>query len=398
MVYSRCISRLIILLIVSLLAACGAGNAEVDEPVYHHLVKSYPLKLESNYSVNRHFVARVEARQRVVLGFELAGTLESVLVDEGELVEQGQLLASLDVQLLNVELQQLEAQLQEINARQKLAKIELQRQQALLKKGFAAEQRIDELDAELDVLSAQLLSQQATVAAAQTRIAKSSLYAPYDGQVSTRYLDGGAVLAGQEVLQILERGNVEVKVGVPASLVASLQVGEHIRVVKSAVEISADEANPIDANGIQAEIIAVGHTVNDVTRTVNVRLALPDNTVSVDGELMYLPLAELRQQQGFWIPAAALSSSVRGLWNVLVVVPVQENVIDAETVATKLFSLEARSVHLLHMSGDRAFINGALNSGESIVAVGVHRLAVGQVVRVDDVAYELHSSVAVNQP
>jgi RND family efflux transporter MFP subunit len=391
MVYSRYLSSLLCLLMAGVLTACGAGNAD-DKPPYHHLVKTYPLVPASSYAVNRHFVAKVEARQRVVLGFELAGTVATVAVDEGELVEQGQLLARLDTQLLDVELQQSAAQLQEIKAKQKLAKLELQRQQTLKEKGFTAEQRIDELNAELDVLAAQLLSQQATVAATQARIDKSSLYAPYDGQVAVRYVDGGAVVAGQDVLQILERGDIEVRAGIPAELAAGLNVGDKLTVEKSMVEANTK-------GRADAEIIAIGHTVNDITRTVNIRLALPDEMTSVDGGLVYLSMDDLRQQAGFWIPATALSASVRGLWNVLVVVPVDENIADDATpVLSTLFRLEARSVHLLHMSGDRAFINGEFSAGESIVATGVHRLAVGQVVRVDAAVYDMSTKALVSQP
>ena len=45
------------------------------------------------YSVEREFIGRIEAARQSILGFELAGLVSRVMVDEGERVGQGQLLA-----------------------------------------------------------------------------------------------------------------------------------------------------------------------------------------------------------------------------------------------------------------------------------------------------------------
>lgn len=354
---------LVPVMLLLLLSGCEFGDANIADTRYFHQVKPQLLEQQASYTVQRRLVGRVEARQRVDMGFELAGTVEQVLVNDGDTVQVGQLMATMDTRLLDVQRQQLQAQQEEIQARRHLADLALARQASLRTKGFAAEQRMDELRAELDVLAAQRSRQEALLEEVETRIGKSSLLAPYSGQVSTRHLDAGAVTrAGQAVIQILEQGNTEARIGVPAKLASALKVG--------------DEATLIIANNaVASTVIAVGHSMDPVTHTVSVRLSIACESCAVDGQVVYLEQAEIRQQTGFWVPVSALSAGIRGMWNLLVLMP------DTESGQSRL---EARSINLLHMSADRAYVKGAVRDGETIVATGVHRLAVGQLVRVGE--------------
>jgi RND family efflux transporter MFP subunit len=347
-----------------LLSSCGVG-VNMGEPVvkeqpYYHQAAPLVLQHQASYTVNRLFVGQAAASQQVSLGFELSGTLLQVLVDEGDSVQQGQLLASLDTRLLRSRQQQLDAGSAEIIAQTRLSQLELNRQQKLLKQGFAAEQRIDELIAEQAVLTAKKLNLQAQQAELDIRIAQSSLYAPYAGKVSQRLLDDGAVVsAGQRVLQVLAQANNQAEVGVPAQFVNGLQLGERLSLKLNNTDISA-------------ELVAIGNSLNTASQTVSLRLALPADAAAADGELLYLVLPEVRQQAGFWVATGALTTGVRGLWNVLVMVPEADS---------GHYRLEARSVDVLHMEGNRAYIKGAINNGETVVASGTQRFAIGQIVR-----------------
>lgn len=350
-----------------ILSGCGMGvnmgEADAKEQPYYHQAAPLILQQQPSYTVNRLFVGRVAARQQVGLGFELSGTLQQVLVDEGDRVQQGQLLASLDTRLLRSRQQQLDANGAEIVAQTRLSQLALERQQALLAQGFAAEQRMDELTAEQAVLAARKRNLQAQQAELAIRIAQSSLYAPYAGRVSQRLLDDGAVVsAGQRVLQVLEQANSQAQVGVPAPFVTDLQLGERLSLLLNSIAISA-------------ELVAIGNSLDAASQTISLRLALPAEAAAADGELLYLDLPEVRQQAGFWVATGALTTGVRGLWNVLVMMP---------EASGGHYRLEARSVEVLHMEGSRAYIKGAIKSGETVVASGSQRFAIGQIVRSGD--------------
>lgn len=353
-----------VLLSVLLLLACteagSTGDAGAKASPYYHQAEPQILQQQDAYTVHRRFVGRVVARQQVSLGFELPGSLQQVSVDEGDNVQQGQLLATLDTRLLLARQQQLQAGSAEIDAQIRLVKLELERQKSLLSKGFAAEQRIDELSAELAVLAAKQLNLQAQQSELSIRLTQSSLIAPYAGKVSQRFMDEGAVVsAGQPVLQVMEGASRQAWVGVPAQFAVGLQAGEPLSLV-------------LNGKAISAELVAIGNNLDNASQTVNLRLTLPAGTAAADGELLYLDLPERRQQAGFWVATGSLTTGVRGLWNVLVMMP------DA---ASGQYRLEARSVEVLHMEGNRAYISGAIKNGETVVASGSQRFAIGQIVR-----------------
>ncbi len=345
---------------VTLLTGCEAGDASSSAP-YHYRVVAQPMTLEQGYNIDRYFVGQVEARQRAELGFELAGTIADVLVDEGDIVEAGQPMVVLDSRLLQAEILEINAQREDISARLELAKIKIKRQHELSTQGFSSKQQIDELNAEIASMKAQLKRQRALLESAKTRLAKHTLKAPYRGEVAKRYTEAGAVaIAGQAVLQLLEQGGVEAKVGVPAKFAATINVGAKVQVM-------------VAGRHLKASVLAVATNVDAVTRTSSLRLAMPDDGLLVDGEMLYLLMPEQISEQGFWVPDTALSAGVRGLWNVYALVEAQQG----------LYKVEARSIELMYMARGRAFVKGAVASDELVMSSGLHRVVPGLLVRLE---------------
>ena len=204
------------------------------------------------------------------------------------------------------------------------------------------------------------------IAALDTRIEKSTLRAAFAADVSRRYLDQGSVVSpGQAVLQLLEKGNLQAEVGVPLAQTHSLITGQML-----VVQHAGDE--------YPARLLSIGRAIDAVTRTVKLKVSLPAEAAAVDGDLLFLSLYDHRQQAGFWLPATSLSGTVRGMWNVLVLVPEPQ---------PDRFLLERRSVEILHRDGDQVFVRGALKEGEQVVSAGLHRLVAGQLVRTIEAAH-----------
>ncbi len=341
------------------LVACERSNGS-PEP-YHHQVSAISLSAQDSYQVQRYFVGRVEARQQAELGFEVAGTVAEVLVEEGDTVTAGQALARLDTSLLEADIRALEAGAEEIRARLKLTGLDIKRQQSLRKRGLAAEQQLDQLESERAALRANLKRQQAQLDAARTQLSKHSITAPYGGEVSLRNVDtGSAVTPAKVVFRLLESSRPEIRVGVPAQLLAGKTVGDSERVI-------------INHWDYRAAIKAIVNSVDAVTNTATLRLAIEGDAAIAHGEVAYLSLPEKIATSGFWVPAEALTAGVRGMWNVYALRPTEGD----------LSVIEARSVELLYMADERAFVRGAIAAGEHVVAVGTHRVAPGLAVRVE---------------
>ncbi len=357
----RAVLACIIVFGITILNGCRKTDAGIEP--YNHLVNTEVLHLSDRYMIKQRFVGKVESRKRLSVGFELIGTVAVIEVDDSELVVKGQKLAQLDTSLLELEGQEYVALLAEMKAKENLNQLELRRQTRLTGKGFGVKQRLDELLAEQESLNAQIARIRATLMGIQIKINKSTLFAPYDGIVAKRFVDVGRVVsATQPVLKILERSEFEARVGIPVLLVETIKQGDKAKVF-------------IGDYGMTAEVIALGNTVDPVSRTVEVRLSLPGSSSLVDGDLVFLELIEHRDRFGFWVPSSALVDGVRGMWNILVA-----GQIKGEDVARPLRQLEARSVEVIYFDNDSVFIDGALKDGEVIVSSGVHRFASGQIV------------------
>ncbi len=354
-----CPAKLLLILFAGSLVACSTETPSDAADVYHHLASGLIVEQVDQYEVPRQFAGLVVPSQSTDIGFELGGEVAMMQVDEGARVESGQPLALLDTRLLDAERDQLQAQQNDLRARLQLNRTNWQRQNDLKERGFAADQRLDELAAEYQSLNANLAQLDASLMANRTRLDKARLVAPFGGTISRRFVDEGAVVgAGQTVFRLLEEGMREARVGVPARLVDRLAVGDQLPVWSA-------------GQTWQGTVLAIGSDITRATLTVPVRVALPVDANVVAGDQAYLNLAETVVDSGFWVPMTALTDGVRGLWNVYVMQP----------SGNGLQRIEQRDVIVVYSDDERAFVRGALADSETIVAAGLQRLVPGQQVR-----------------
>jgi len=128
-------------------------------------------------------------------------------------------------------------------------------------------------------------------------------------------------------------------------------------------------------------VLAVGADIHPVTRTVTVRLALPETFKGIDGDLIYLNVEETVTGEGYWVPVGAITDGVRGMWRAYALVP---NSSESIAVAGSTFKIEARDIQVEYASESHVFIKGAVEAGEIIVDGGLHRFAPGQTVLLSD--------------
>ena len=81
------------------------------------VVATQAIQEQPSYEVRRSFVGRLEARRSTDTGFELGGAVLRILVDEGDAVAKGQMLARLDTKRLGAKRAELEARVHEAERR-----------------------------------------------------------------------------------------------------------------------------------------------------------------------------------------------------------------------------------------------------------------------------------------
>ncbi len=359
-----------IVLTMITLQACSEVVADETPVASQYLqASSEQLTQQDSYQVENKFVGKVIAKQDANLGFEFAGIIKTLHVIEGQQVVKGQLLAELNTQLLLIERAQLEAQLQQAEAEFDLIEANLSRLSSLSKRGFTSEQNMDELTSQKRIITANINSTLSALEASQYRIDKSKLLAPFDGIVSSRQIAQGEVIAvGTTAFRLLQTGDSEVTVGVPAGFIKQLQ--------------GKDYQLEIAGVNYPATLLSMGNEVDTVTRTISLRFALANNSPVYNGQLAYLALSQEYQQPGYWVPLSAITDGVRGMWNIYTL---EENLgfRDLETNmagSSALFKLKSTTVTVLHATEKTAYVQGDLKDNQAYVKTGIHRFVPGQMV------------------
>jgi RND family efflux transporter MFP subunit len=335
------------------------------------VVATEAVRWQDGYEVTRHFVGRIEARQESDLGFELGGMVREVLVDEGDLVNAGDVVAVLDSDRLRARRQELVAARDEARARLELAELTLERLTELLELNATSEQEYDNADKTLAAAVAALARADAAIASIDVDIAKTTLRSPFDAVVSDRYVDSGRVVdPGVPVLRLFERARPKARIGVAGGSVASVRLGNTVDIL-------------VGEREIRGHVSAVLPTRDRHSRAVDVIVELDAELDGLRrGDLARLAVTRPVESRGFWVPMQSLTEGTRGLWS-LYTFGEPPPVADGATPPIPGARLLQTHVEVLHVEADRAYVRGAVHEDQRFVARGLQRVAPGMAVRDD---------------
>ena len=379
-------------------------------------VETIAVKPVNTYQVSRLYAGTLVPRRSSELSFERSGKVSLISINEGDRIEAGTAIASLDTRMIEARKRellakrtQLVAQLEEMQAgprpetitaarstvkalseQLELARQKSYRRETLYAQGAISREQLDEILSEastrqarmnearsqLDELlagtrSEQIEAQQALIEQLDAEIdsldielQQSVLKAPFAGTISSRLLDEGTVVsAGQPILQIVEDGTIEARIGVPATAASRLAVGSHQK-----LQIGKT---------YQAKVSAILPELDSSTRTVTVVLTLQSVGTEVTlGQVAKLELTNNLSTSGYWLPLSALVQGESALWFCYVLSePAQA---DISSKATSIFRIEQRDVEIIHTESDRVLVRSNLQPGDQVIVSGTHRLVAGQ--------------------
>jgi RND family efflux transporter MFP subunit len=214
--------------VVALLSACGGQNAEPPAP---RPVLTVELVSPARVSWPEVIVASGEVApwQEASIGAEVTGIrLDKVLVNVGDVVTEGQLLAQFNEDSLRADLARLDASIAEAMANLEKAKADASRADRLELTGALPQQAIQSYRTQVQVAEAQLGSARAQRDAQMLRLRYARVVAPDDGVISSRSATVGAVSTmGAELFRLVRRNRLEWRANNSAGTSARLQPGIH---------------------------------------------------------------------------------------------------------------------------------------------------------------------------
>ncbi len=303
------------------------------------------------------YTGEVRARHEADLSFRVGGKLVERLVDVGDRVRPGQLLARLDPQDLRLSAEAAKDQLAAAEAELGLARSELERARQLVAQRFMSESVLDSRRTAVEAAEARVRQAKAQSELSSNQATYSTLKAEHEAVVLAVLADRGEVVsAGQSVLRTAREADREVLIHVPEGRIGGIEAG------------LPAEVRPLagTSHSYRARVREVAAAADAATRTFAVRL-------SIDDADEMLPL-------GASAVAGFIDGTSKGTLLPLPAV-VQRDGHTVVWLADADGRVNPHEVELLALREDGALVGQGLEPGMRVVVAGTHRLTPGQTVR-----------------
>ena len=224
------------------------GIAFLDENEKLTLVSNYEIK-EKVFNSYMEAQANLKTRKNVLILPEFQGTLEKIFVYEGQYAKKGKLLAEINDSGLKEQLEQLTIQAN-------FAKENFERTERLWNNNIGSE--IQFLKSKTDFESSQKMVEQM-----KDRLAKTKIYAPFDGEVDEIISNQGSNLIPgvSQILRLVNLDKIYAEASVSEKYISFIEEG-----TEAIVQI------PLLGKEIKSQIIQTGNFINPSNRTFRVEV------------------------------------------------------------------------------------------------------------------------------
>ncbi|MGP1605614.1 MAG: efflux RND transporter periplasmic adaptor subunit [Moraxella sp.] len=184
------------------------NNSEQQKAIVMMVEAATPIPVEVTETLDATGI--IHAKDTAEVSGKLTGTtIEKVLVDVGDTVKAGQVLAVLDSQALKDTLVQAEADLALSHANLKKAEADLARVEPLLKIDAISRQEVDNYRTILAQTKATITSNEARLNNAKTNLKNTLIVAPVSGIISSKTAEVGLLVNGSSLFSIIKNGQLE---------------------------------------------------------------------------------------------------------------------------------------------------------------------------------------------
>ncbi len=347
-----------IILLALFLGGCEQQEAE-EPPQRAHTspvkVSSVTVK-EIQQSVT--LVGTVEPWKRSLVASEIAGLVEKYPLNEGDVVQTGDVLARLRTDTIDIHIKEALARRREGIARYRKAKLQLNRTQALLLTGTASRQQFEDDEAEAFALREQLIQLESQIREYQDQLRMSKVLAPFAGQIIKEHTEVGQWVAeGGPVVEMVDLSHVQVDVPLPERYVNEVTLGDVVTARFDALPL-------MTFNGTIFSIVA---QANSKSRTFPIKIDIsnPEGRMK-SGMFARITLSVGQPYQAMLLPKDAVV--LRGGEEFVIVVN--------EGTVTQIPVQSGQHVnHSVEVTGD-------LSEGMDVVVQGNERLFTGQQVTI----------------
>lgn len=354
----RCIRSVAVLVALwSAAVTLTACSGKAAQPVVQMPLVTVLVPGRSEVTSTISFTGTINARDETAIGVEGEGArIAAVLVETGDRVKRGQLLARLDNSVAQPQLRSIEAGLEEARAAAALAAAEARRADDVAASGALSAQEIERRRSAAVSAEAKVRVAAAQLAESRARLARTEIRAPSDGIILTRDAEVGqlATPASGALFRLGRGGAIEMRGVVAEQDLPSLAPGQ-----PAAVRITGVE------QAFEGKVRLIGAVIDPQTRLGSVRIDLPSEPVLRPGAFARAEVFVSRDQRPV-LPQTALLADERG--NYVLVVGTGDKV-------------ERREVRVAGTRNDGVVVGSGLTGSERVVTTAGAFLREGEQVR-----------------
>jgi membrane fusion protein, multidrug efflux system len=352
-------------------AALLAGCSQTEKTSAQGPAPTVPVTIanvsQKDVPVTLRAIGNVEAFQTVGVKSQISGELQEVHFREGQDVNKGDLLFSLDQRQLKAELARVEGNLRRDEAQAKNARVQAERYASLLKEGVVAQQQYDQFVSNADALDATVIADRAAVEYARLQLQYTRITAPIAGRTGNLEVDRGNIVKANDVnlVTINQVTPVNVQFSIPEQQLPQVKHYMAARTLRVDATTRNDDPNRPAGSVLASEgqLTFIDNTVDAETGTIRLKGTFPNKERTLwPGQFVDVVLTLVVEKDAIVVPQQAVQTGQKGSY---VFVVSAENTAEMRPVVTK------------RTAGNDTVIASGLQPGERVVTDGQLRLTRG---------------------
>ena len=344
---------------VALLLGCSEKKAPapaaVPVVVAQAVTRPMPVRVQA--------VGNILAAESVTVRPQVTGPLADVRFTEGQDVQQGQVLFTIDPRPFQAQLEQAQAELTRMQASAEFARREAARYQELFNQGLVARSQQEQVTSNASAADAMARAARSAVETTRLQLSYTTIRAPLSGRSGRVLVDRGTLVQANatDLVVINQVRPIEVSFTVPADAVNEIRR----RAAANELEVAAIQAG--DTTPAAGRLTFIDNRVDPQTGTMQLKATFPNDDARLwPGQFATVVVTLGVENDAIVVPSAAVQTGQQGTY-VFVVKP--------DSTA------ESRPVTVARQIGEETVVTKGVAPGETVVIDGQLRLAPG--VRVE---------------
>lgn len=330
----------------------GRGDAAVPVTTARAIEKPVPVEVTT--------IGTGEALSTVDVRAQVAGPLLSVQFTEGQDVQQGQLLFTIDPRPFEVAVQQAEAAVAKDEAQAKGTENTRARNEDLFKRELLSRSDYDASVTAATGAAAMVLADKAALESAKLQLQYTKILAPVSGRTGALLVHQGSLVRSTDtspLVVINQIAPIRVAFAVPGQYLAT------IRAEQAKAPLVTDARMPGSSTASKGSVSFIDNTIDATTGTIKLKATFPNTNHELwPGALVEVKMRLSVDPHAIVVPAGAVQNGQQGQFVFVV-------------AADRTVSM--RPVTIARTNGDDAVVSSGLKVGEEVVTDGQLRLVPG---------------------